>query len=595
MILLTMIIKLPHLKKIFLFGLIPLLITFLFGFVFADELDQVTADLAKQQKQLASLEAQKNQLASDINSTSVSLSQISARLTDAEAQLSAIEKSLKVKEDTLKEFEEDRNSLIRELYKQGKFSSLEVFLGSDDLDTSTKNLFYYDENLDLLKDRITALNAEVEIFKANKAAAKKLRDELASLRSQYASRLASSQNQYAYTSSQLAATKSSIKNLSAKQSQLILEKFAASGGTETVGENPAASEPLPAPGFSPSYFMATYGFPHRIGMSQYGARGRAMKGQSYQTILNAYYGHTATTATNIPTTIKVNGCNEYGQCWNNYTYNFEDYLKHLYEMPSSWQSAALQAQAVAARTYALRYALQGKAICPSQSCQVIKKEINAASWQNAVNATKGKTVGGNNPLPTFYHSTAGGYTISKLTWISYWSYNDGIKDFYNSTTAYEQIAGSPWYHTGWGHRTGISGQYNPWLTTEEFADIFNAFLLCKTGSQPYQLKSDCEYTQYLSPIDKGGWSMSKVRSELQGNGITPVTSITAVVTTYIGGSVPANTASIYVSGSHGTYSFSGRYFRDMFNLRSRGTLAIKTYRFDVGYCSSSSCTSPTFK
>jgi len=244
MILLTMIIKLPHLKKIFLFGLIPLLITFLFGFVFADELDQVTADLAKQQKQLASLEAQKNQLASDINSTSVSLSQISARLTDAEAQLSAIEKSLKVKEDTLKEFEEDRNSLIRELYKQGKFSSLEVFLGSDDLDTSTKNLFYYDENLDLLKDRITALNAEVEIFKANKAAAKKLRDELASLRSQYASRLASSQNQYAYTSSQLAATKSSIKNLSAKQSQLFLEKFAMDGSCGVEQDLFGFTEPL---------------------------------------------------------------------------------------------------------------------------------------------------------------------------------------------------------------------------------------------------------------------------------------------------------------------------------------------------------------
>lgn len=88
--------------------------------------------------------------------------------------------------------------------------------------------------------------------------------------------------------------------------------------------------------------------------------------------------------------------------------------------------------------------------------------------------------------------------------------------------------------------------------------------------------------------------MAAVRNKLNDLGITPVTSISAVVTTYISG-VPANTASVYVSGAHGTYSFSGRYFRDMFNLRSRGTLAIKTYRFDIGYCASSSCTNPTFK
>src|SRR3972149_7965108 len=169
-------------------------------------------------------------------------------------------------------------------------------------------------------------------------------------------------------------------------------------------------------------------------------------------------------------------------------------------MPTSWPAQALKAQAIAARTYALRAA---KPICPSQSCQVIKKEINSVAWQQAVDATKGMVVGGNNPVPTFYHSTAGGYTISKRTWVSYWTYNDGIKDYCTSSAcgtdknkAYEQIAGSPWFHTGWGHRTGQSGKYNPWLTREEFADIFNAFLLCKTGSQPYQLKSDCEYTPY---------------------------------------------------------------------------------------------------
>ncbi len=74
--------------------------------------------------------------------------------------------------------------------------------------------------------------------------------------------------------------------------------------------------------------------------------------------------------------------------------------------------------------------------------------------------------------------------------------------------------------------------------------------------------------------------MQQVRDELVRIGVTPVTSISAVVTSFTSGN-EANTASVYVSGSHGTYSFSGRYFRDMFNLRSRGTLQIPTYRFDA--------------
>src|SRR3990170_5046603 len=421
--------------------LIPLLILLAFavsiGFIIADiddDIDKVTGDLAKQQKQLADLEKRQQQLAKDIASASLSLSQVSDQLDDAEKELSAIEKDLDAKEDELAGWEADRDALVRELYKQNRVSSIEIIFSADDLEGSAHQFQYYNESLRSLSERIAKLAGQVTIFKSNRAAAKKLRDELATLRSQYQASLYSSQSQLSSTSSQLSSVKSSIKNLTAKQEQLILEKFAASGGSETIGESAPVSKPLPPAPFSPSWMVGTYGYPHRIGMSQYGAKGRAIKGQSYQTILKAYYGLSATKATNIPSKITVNGCNEYNQCWKNVKYDFETYVKHIYEMPSSWPAGALKAQAVAARTYALRYALQGKAICPSQSCQVIKKEINAASWQNAVNATKGKTVGGNNPLPTFYHSTAGGYTISKLTWISYWSYNDGIKDFYNSTT-----------------------------------------------------------------------------------------------------------------------------------------------------------------
>ena len=54
--------------------------------------------------------------------------------------------------------------------------------------------------------------------------------------------------------------------------------------------------------------------------------------------------------------------------------DLEDYLRGLGEVPASWQPAALQVQAVAARTYALRATGQGRPLgydlCADTRCQV---------------------------------------------------------------------------------------------------------------------------------------------------------------------------------------------------------------------------------
>ena len=576
----------------------------------ADELSDVTSQLNKQQKQLADLEKRQQQLSQDISSASLSLSQVSSQLTAAEKELSAIEKDLDAKENELAGWEADRDALVRELYKQNRVSSIEIIFSADDLGGSAHQFQYYNESLKSLSERIVKLAGQVAVFKSNRASAKKLRDELATLRSQYQAGLASSQSQLSSTSSQLSSVKSSIKNLSAKQEQLILAKFAATQGSETVGEDQPYSEPLPNPTFHPAYMVATYGYPHRIGMSQYGAYGRAKKDQSYKTILSAYYKVSSSSVQTYRSgsSIHVKGCStgpppwypgggwskstcqSKGYTWFDKTLSMESYIKGLGEMPTSWGSTvndgmeALQAQAVAGRSYAWSYANgNGNTICPSTYCQVWLGHEKGSYWNQAVDATKNKVImSGGAPLKAFYFSTAGGYTISTKAWISYWSYNDGIKDYDSASGKfYEQIANAPWYHTGWGDRKGVKGTYNPWMTKDEFADIFNAFLLCgaKNGSGVYELKSDCSYMQYLSPIDKGGWSITTVRNKLVELNVTPVTTITAVVPTFPSG-VPANTATVYISGSHGTYTFSARYFRDMFNLRSRGTLQIPTYRFD---------------
>ena len=109
----------------------------------------------------------------------------------------------------------------------------------------------------------------------------------------------------------------------------------------------------------------------------------------------------------------LEGKNEYGQEFNNESMNIEEYLKHLYEMPTGWDMKALQAQAIAARSYALARTNKGQSsIPPNQSGQVVKKEINDGRWQEAVTSTSGKVmVSGGNPISAWYSSTHGGFAL----------------------------------------------------------------------------------------------------------------------------------------------------------------------------------------
>jgi stage II sporulation protein D len=100
--------------------------------------------------------------------------------------------------------------------------------------------------------------------------------------------------------------------------------------------------------------------------------------------------------------------------------NFEDYLRGVVPnelSPSAFpQVQALEAQAVAARTYAWRnrgqFAAQGYDLCATPSCQVYKgKSSEHALTDEAVAATSGiiATHAGR-PIQAFYTSTCGGHT-----------------------------------------------------------------------------------------------------------------------------------------------------------------------------------------
>jgi SpoIID/LytB domain protein len=103
---------------------------------------------------------------------------------------------------------------------------------------------------------------------------------------------------------------------------------------------------------------------------------------------------------------------------------FESYLDGIAEVPSSWPRAALEAQAIAARSYALASTgWQGEPgetldtpICSTTSCQVYggmpagpPGRLNR--WEQAVRKTRGQVLlYDGRPATTFYFSTSNGQT-----------------------------------------------------------------------------------------------------------------------------------------------------------------------------------------
>lgn len=100
----------------------------------------------------------------------------------------------------------------------------------------------------------------------------------------------------------------------------------------------------------------------------------------------------------------------------------EDYLAGVDEMPSRWHLEALQAQAVAARTYAW-YSIglgsfDGYDICATTSCQVYRgigaiEDGDGERWLEAVERTSGEVLldEDGEPILARYFSTSGGQTV----------------------------------------------------------------------------------------------------------------------------------------------------------------------------------------
>jgi stage II sporulation protein D len=151
---------------------------------------------------------------------------------------------------------------------------------------------------------------------------------------------------------------------------------------------------------------------HGVGMSQYGTLGFAEHGWSYQQILAHYY--TGTTLGQAPAKeiVRVLVGTKVRKI------PLERYVRGVVaaEMPSGWPLAALEAQAVASRTYALTAHAGGSRFdvySDTRSQVYVGVAAETAATNAAIAATAGQIVLYNGrPATTYFFASSGGMTES---------------------------------------------------------------------------------------------------------------------------------------------------------------------------------------
>lgn len=493
------------------------------------------------------------------------ISDISKKITNIQSQLKKFESDIKLREEELaytrKIFEEKTVNQYKSLRL---YDPILPFLSSDNASTAFRELTFRQKAADEDRKVMEEYANDLSKLKSDKETLEKSKSSLASLQKQVSEKEKT-------LAGEVSKVETYITSLSSKQNELMSLK--AGGFSTSVGDTPTSLEPCSGqpgssnfcdPGFRPAFAAFSFGAPHRTGMSQYGAYGRAKSGQSAETILSAYYqGASLNKGYSIPGSINVTG---YGSI------PFEDnYLLGIYEVPESWGDnngfEALKAQAVAARSYALAVTNNGVgSICATESCQVYKPQLKSGKWAEAVRATKGWVlIKDGKAASTYYASTSGGYTISQWGW-------SGIKDTSGDWpgSAYEKVSGSPWFYKGWyKSRSGATcGKSNPWLTSTEMADILNAYKVLYEGGGD---------ASRVSPIDTSCWGGNPYSvSELSAIG--GYSSVSSVSVVYNNGGY---TQSVSFSTNQGSKTLTGEELKKAFNLRAPGYIGLKSSLFNI--------------
>lgn len=514
-----------------------------------------------------------------------------ARIKQIEAELAVKEKEIKEGEETLDFQEEVLAKRVRQFYIRSYYNTpLLLIFSQKGAAQVLRELAYQQAATGEDKKVITEIALYIKGLESKKQELEGEKSLLANLKTETDKRAESVRKLLGEATAYQKKLEVSLSALTARQQEILSAK--AEVFQISVGEVPPADDPASRPdfnpGFSPAFAAFSFGAPHRKGMSQFGALGRAQAGQGEEEILKAYYGNIRLETKDMPGQINTDQGRK----------DFEtNYLYGIAEMPSSWDQKALRAQAIAARTYALSYVgwrinnqNASGSICTSESCQVYsssKAGSPPSSWKEAVEQTRGKIIVSNSTneiISAWYASTAGGFVFSYTTlghstpgvWDTPSGRGGWTSEAYEKKARWDDQTGSPWFYKAWYKERGgaTCGRSHPWLNQEEFTDILNAWVVFTRGSD--------EDRKHVTPPDTSCWggepySVSQMRDKANGLG-GAYTSVSSVSVDY---SSDGFTNSVKLQTNLGELTLSGSDFKTIFNLRAPAKISLKSSLFNL--------------
>lgn len=521
-------------------------------FVQADEVQELQQQIDELEKMRRLSEDATKPLEGEVKNLDDRIAAARAGIVRAKEEVAALEASISDREVELGIQYEIFLERVRSQYKKSRaLNPLLIYLAGSDAASVTKDLAYQSSVKARDDKLIQGLEGVIAGLEADTISLENKQIQLAALEVQLDEQAAFFRGEINKAKEYQSELSGKIAALSAKQQEILSARsgsFTASIGDSELADDYNASIKGFRESAPPGYFgVFSFGaYTHRKGMSQYGARGRAQNGQNYKQILQAYYGKEPVNK-DTGGNIRVTGQGEM---------NFEEqYLWGIAEMPSSWHAEALKAQAIAARTYAYRYKVEGKEICATEACQVFSKSKSnnpPEAWKQAVAATRGEVL---EDVVTFYASTHGAFTTT-----AGWDTTDGSGGGNFVDKSFEKLGGSPWLYKAW-YTVGYSsssdkcGRANPWLSPEEMADIINAA----------RYRDD-----RVTPVSTSCWGGNPYsHAELREKADGP-SRVNSVAVTQGNGA----TNEVVFQTDKGEIRLSGSDFKTAFNVRAPGRLSI---------------------
>ncbi len=526
------------------------------------------------------------------------ISTLESNIENVKNDIETKEREILDQEALIRENEAQIEAISKRLYINSRYNLLELLMGTEVANDLVRSyvLKKYTLNkqladIEILNQELGSLTNKQLELKNQKITLEAEEDALDQSKNVLAQQQAKLEEQLAASNQVKGQLQKEISILNDKITDLQEAILIARSGAfvPSIGSIPMADDyNASAEGFrsnapSGSFSVFAIGaYTHRAGMSQYGAWGRALSGQTASEIINAYYKEIPVKK-DINATINVVG---YGEM------DFETkYMYGIAEMPSSWHPEALKAQAIISRSYAYNnFVVNGSSINPTQSNQVfnINKANNPPeSWKNAVDSTKGMVI--NNRYVYFSASTGGYYYYKKdsaTPWTGFWDTTDGTAGADWIEKSYESKASSPWLYKAWyrilPHLTGIyvspndCGRGNPWLSEAEMADLINTWLVIKRNGVKGSVDESRILPVTINSCSYGGltgnpYTMSDMKDLLS----EPVTKIYGYPSVSFNSS--GQTTSVSFSTDRGAVTISGADFKAVFNQRAPAYLSIPQF------------------